>query len=63
MDADTTSALGFDKTMRTAALLRHVHPIFQTFFCHPYAVYMRLHGFVYAHRIFGTPQRHTGSRR
>src|SRR5215813_13395520 len=63
MDADTTSAWGFDKTMRTAALLRHVHPILQTFFGHPYAVYMRLPSFAHSHRIFGTPHRYIGGRR
>ena len=32
----------------------------QTFFCHPYAVYMRPNGFAHSHLIFCTPHRHTG---
>src|SRR5690242_5174198 len=35
--------------MRTAALLRHVHPLLQTFFCRSCAVYMRLNGFAHSH--------------
>ena len=43
-----------------ASPLRHVRPILQTFFCHPYAVYMRPNGFAHAHLIFCTPHRQTG---
>jgi hypothetical protein len=38
-----------------ASPLRHVCPIFQTFFCHPYAVYMHPNGFAHAHLVFCTP--------
>jgi hypothetical protein len=39
-----------------AAPLRHMRPILQTFFCHPYAVYMRPNGFAHSHLVCCTPQ-------
>ena len=45
-------------SVRTVLPLGHRLPGLQAFFCQPYAVYIRAHGFAHSHTVFCTPHRH-----